>query len=89
MAKSSPEKSPDRDCDQGRLVDSILDGYLNEQQFAINADVSTRTVQRYRHQPDGLPYVMWGGKVLIPIEESRDWLKSRIKRPNSRRRRAG
>jgi hypothetical protein len=67
------------------MTDSILDGYVDEQQFAVNANISTRTVQRYRHQPDGLPYVMWGGKVLIPIDESREWLKSRIKRPNRRR----
>jgi hypothetical protein len=65
---------------------SFLAGYQTEPQFAQDADISTRTSSRYRNQPDGLPYVMWGGKVYIPIEPAREWLRSRIKRPNARRR---
>jgi hypothetical protein len=65
---------------------SLLDGYQPEKQFAEDNNISQRTSGRYRGQPDGLPYVMWGGKVHIPIAEAREWLKTRIKRPNARRR---
>jgi hypothetical protein len=69
----------DKDC-------SILDGYVDRQQFAINEGISLRTAERYSSQPDGLPYVVFGGKAYIPIDDAREWLKSRIVRPNRRRR---
>jgi hypothetical protein len=34
---------------------------------------------------NGLPFVEFGGRIYIPIEEARDWLRNRIKRPNRRR----
>lgn len=66
-------------------VCSILDGYDPEPVFAAGAHISTRTTARYRNQPNGLPYVEFGGRIYIPREEARDWLRSRIKRPNQRR----
>lgn len=67
---------------------SILDGYDPEAAFAAGHKISIRTTARYRNQPDGLPYVMFGGKVYIPRDEAKEWLRSRIKRPNQRRRAA-
>ena len=36
--------------------------------------------------PDGLPYMEWGGKIWIYVPGARDWVASRIKRNNPRRR---
>lgn len=67
---------------------SILDGYMLESTFAANAKVSPRTIARYRNQPDGLPYVEFGGRIYIPIADARAWLSGRVKRPNQRRKAA-
>jgi len=64
---------------------SILDGYIAEQQFALNEKISTRTAARYRSMANGLPFVEFGGKIYIPIDEARQWLRDRTKRPNRRR----
>lgn len=65
---------------------SLLDGYVTEPTFAAGANISQRTCARYRNQPDGLPYVEFGGRIYIPIAEARAWLERKIKRPNQRRR---
>jgi hypothetical protein len=68
---------------------SVLEGFVTEEQFARDNDVSVRTSRRYRLQPDGMPYVEWGGKIYIHLETSREWLlRSRMKRPNPRRKAA-
>jgi hypothetical protein len=61
---------------------SILDGWVDEDQFAADNQVAKRTVARYRNQPSGLPYVEWGGKVYINVQAAREWLQSRLKRRN-------
>ncbi|MDA9465329.1 hypothetical protein [Bradyrhizobium sp. CCBAU 53415] len=66
-------------------VPSILAGYITEAEFAASADITTRTVCRYRNQPDGLPFLKLGGKVLIPVEDARAWLRARVVHPNARR----
>lgn len=71
-----------------KQVESILAGYLTEQDFADGAKISVRTVARYRSMPDGLPYVEFGGRIYIPIEDAREWLRNRVKRPNPRRKAA-
>jgi hypothetical protein len=66
---------------------NILAGdYALEDDWAAQNGISKRSVERYRAQPDGLPFVEFGGRIHIPIPESREWLRSRIKRPNQRRR---
>jgi len=65
---------------------NILDGAARESDFAKANNVSPRTVARYRSQPDGLPFFMWGGEVFIPLREAKEWLQARVKRPNARRR---
>ncbi len=69
-------------------TESILDGYMLESDFASSAKVCARTIARYRNQPDGLPYVEFGGRIYIPISEARAWLSSRVRRPNQRRKAA-
>jgi hypothetical protein len=64
---------------------SILDGYIPQEQFAKDLDVDVRTIERYRRQPDGLPYVKLGGQVFIPLDIAREWLLGRVQRPNQRR----
>lgn len=71
----------------------ILTGYLEQAEFARTHRIATRTVARYRNRANGLPWVAFGGKVFIPIQEAGDWLKGQVKRPNQKRlnqkRRAG
>jgi hypothetical protein len=64
---------------------SVLEGFEPEKKFAVDNEISDRTIKNYRKLPDGLPYVMWGGRVYIPIEKARAWLERRINHPNQRR----
>jgi hypothetical protein len=67
---------------------SILAGYIREDVFVADAEISKRTSARYRSQADGLPFLEFGGRIYIPIEPAREWLRSRVKRPNQRRKAA-
>lgn len=68
--------------------ESVLAGYMLEGDFAKSANVSPRTIARYRAQPDGLPYLEFGGRIYIPISDAKSWLNGRVKRPNQRRKAA-
>lgn len=65
----------------------ILHGYAPEAEFARANGVTPRTIRKYRGQPDGLPFVVWGGRVYISIEGGRQFIEFRERRPNRRRRR--
>jgi hypothetical protein len=65
---------------------SILDGYALEEEFAAANNINPRTVARYRNQPNGLPYVKWGGRVFINVDGARQWLAKRTIRRNQPRR---
>jgi hypothetical protein len=67
---------------------NILEGYVEESRFASDNGICLRTSARYRSLPDGLPFLPWGGKILIPIEVAKEWLRSRVKRRNATRRAA-
>jgi hypothetical protein len=64
----------------------ILADFVLEDDFCKTADVSKRTLARYRGQPDGLPFLIFCNRVYIPIKEGREWLQAKIRRPNPRRR---
>lgn len=64
---------------------NILEGYTEHGLWSEANNISARTTARYRNQPDGLPWVEFGGKIYIPNDEAAAWLKSRVKRPNKRR----
>jgi hypothetical protein len=68
---------------------SILSDFILQRMFAEANGLSEKTVSRYRKQPDGLPYLEWGGQIYIgPLDETRAWLMRRVKRPNPRRKAA-
>jgi hypothetical protein len=66
---------------------SLLADFDPEDEFArANGPVSKKTVQRYRNEPNGLPFLTFGGKIWIgPRDEAREWLLRRVRRPNPRR----
>jgi hypothetical protein len=65
---------------------NILSGYAEQSRFASANRLSTRTVARYRNRPNGLPWLEFGGKVFIPLDEAAAWLKAQVRCPNPRRR---
>lgn len=67
---------------------SLLDDYLDRPSLAAELRVTERTLIRWQQQPDGLPYVELGGRILYRISSVRDWIESRERRPNPRRRAA-
>jgi hypothetical protein len=67
---------------------NILEGYARPEDFGRENRVSTKTLAKYRKQPDGLPYVMFANKVWIPVDRAREWLERRIKNPNPTKKRA-
>ena len=46
---------------------NILKDFQPQDEFAAEHGVSKHTVARYRQEPDGLPYAMFGGKVFIHL----------------------
>jgi hypothetical protein len=66
--------------------DEVLAGYIDEAALAKAFKKSKRTIARWRNQPDGLPYTTAGATVLVDVCVARDWLRSRMTRPNRRRR---
>jgi hypothetical protein len=61
---------------------SILEGFVPEDKFAKANHIHIRTAKRYRAEPDGLPFLIWGNRVWIPTEAAREWLLKRVRRPN-------
>ena len=58
---------------------NILEDCVPENEFAADHNLSPKTTSRYRKEPDGLPFVKFGGRVYIPKDLAREWLVSRIK----------
>jgi hypothetical protein len=63
----------------------FLDDYLDLEPFAAEVERDPRTVRRWMNAPDGLPYTRMGNRILVHIPTARDWLLSRMRRPNPRR----
>ncbi len=57
---------------------------LDEEQ-AKQWNCTTRTLRRYENEPDGLPYVIVGGRKYRPVKACAEWLARRMRRPNPRR----
>ena len=62
-----------------------LNGYLTKTALAKEFGVSERTIDRWRNQPDGLPFTTAGATVLFNIVSVRKWLAKRERHPNRRR----
>jgi hypothetical protein len=61
--------------------------YELEETWAKRKNITRRTVARYRDEPDGLPYLRWGGRIWIHTRLGEDFIRRRITNPNRRRRR--
>lgn len=64
---------------------SILQDYLDRESLAAELHCHTRTVDRLRTGPNGLPFVQIGGRVLFRRETVKEWLAAQERRPNPRR----
>jgi hypothetical protein len=69
-------------------VPDLLAGYIPIETFATAVDRCDRTVRRWMDEPDGLPYLRLGNRVLIHVETARAWIFSRMKARNPRRRKS-
>jgi hypothetical protein len=66
-------------------IEGFLDDYADVEPFAKILNRHPRTLHRWMSEPDGLPYTKIGNRVLIHIPTAKQWLLSRMKRPNPRR----
>ena len=67
----------------------LLDGFVDLEPFAAEVKRHPRTVRRWMNQPDGLPFVRIGNRVMVHIPTARSWLLGRMRHPNQRRGRGG
>lgn len=67
----------------------VFEGLIEERDLAKSWNkgkkISTRTLARYRNQPDGLPYIELGGSIYYKIDSVRKWIEARERHPNVRR----
>lgn len=63
----------------------ILREYLTRDQLAAELHITPRTLARWQSQPDAIPHVQMGGRILFRIDSVRAWLESRERHPNKRR----
>lgn len=60
-------------------------GFLTLPDLAEVLDKSERTIQRYKSQPDGLPFADAGGVEVTTLEWFREWIISRKRQKNPTR----
>ena len=68
---------------------TLLQDYLTREQAAAELHVTPRTLSRWQAQPNGLPYVEMGGRVLYRRQSILAWIESCERRPNPRQTRGG
>ena len=64
---------------------ALLEDYLTRDQLASELHVTPRTVARWQDQPNGIPYVEMGGRILYRRQSILAWIESRERHPNQRR----
>jgi hypothetical protein len=69
-------------------LQDILADYVEIEAFAAEVRRSPRTVIRWMDEPNGLPFTKLGSRRLIHLPSAREWMLSRIRRRNPRRRAA-
>jgi hypothetical protein len=62
----------------------ILDDFMDLEPFAAEVERDPRTVRRWMNEAIGLPYTRLGNRLLIHVPTAREWLFSRMRRPNPR-----
>ena len=60
----------------------LLEGYLDLEPFAEKVNRHPRSVRRWTKEPDGLPFVKIGNRVLIHVETAKAWIFGRLQKPN-------
>jgi len=68
-----------------RVIKGFFDDYADIDPFAKTVNRHPRTVRRWMNEPDGLPFTKIGNRLLIHIPTAKDWVLSRMRRPNPRR----
>jgi hypothetical protein len=63
---------------------NILADYIRRDRFACEHNISLRTVDRYRNERNGLPWLIFGGYVYIHRPGAAAWLERRLRRANPR-----
>jgi Family of unknown function (DUF6074) len=69
------------------MSDNIFADLVLLEKFAGKIHRSWRTVHRWTTLPGGLPYVKVGRERYIHLPTAREWIMSRMRRPNPDRRR--
>ena len=59
----------------------ILDGYLSRREAAGELRVGLRTLDRWRGENAGPPFVRVGHRIYYPAEEMRAWVANMVERP--------
>ncbi len=67
---------------------TLLVDYLTLEELAKELGVTTRTLGRWKSQPDGLPFTTIGGRTLFRTASVRSWIEGRERKPNPRRKAA-
>jgi hypothetical protein len=70
------------------MSESFFQDCLEHTQFAKKvAQRHPRTILRWMNEPNGLPFTQLGNRKIIHLPTAREWLLSRMRRPNPERRR--
>jgi hypothetical protein len=64
---------------------NLLEDFLDLEPFAELVDRDPRTVRRWMNGPDGLPFTRIGNRLLVHVPTAREWIFSRMRKPNARR----
>ena len=65
----------------------ILDGYLTRREAARELRLGVRTLDRWRSQNAGPPFVRVGHRVYYPADEMRAWVANMVEQPDREGRR--
>jgi hypothetical protein len=63
----------------------ILDDYQDLEPFAKGLGRHPRTIMRWTDQPDGLPYLKLGNRVLFHVPTAKAWIFGRMRTANPRK----
>jgi hypothetical protein len=66
---------------------NLLEDLVPADQVAEEVHHHVRTIIRWMDEPDGLPFVRLGRKRYVHIPTARQWILTRMRRPNPTRRR--
>ena|ERR1700720_3626747 len=64
---------------------AFLADCIDVEPFAASLNRKPVTIRRWMKAPGGLPFIRLGNRRLIHVPTAREWLLSRMRRPNPRR----